>query len=238
MRRGHIAATSIGGMDEAPLDNPVWSALDSGHARFGRGTRRVRRYPADVAPFLGVAGDQGLHGPELEALVPAGDTVYLLGVLPELLPGWSTKAYPELAQMICTAPLPVPDGPEIRELGEEDREEVLALTALVYPHYFRPRTMELGRYLGIRIGGRLAAIAGERMAPGPFQEISAVCTHPDFLGRGHARRLMARLGNDVLARGGVPFLHVSHENIRAKSLYLRMGYRVRRDIPFWSLRRI
>lgn len=224
-------------MDEGLLDNPIWSALDSVHARHARGTPRVRRYPALVAPFLGVADAGALRAAELEDLLPEGDTVYLLGVAPGLPGGWSLKAYPELAQMVCAHWLAVPGGPAILELGEDDRDDVLELTALVYPHYFRPRTMELGRYIGIRIDGRLAAIAGERMAPGPFQEISAVCTHPYFVGRGYARRLMAQLGNDVLARGGVPFLHVSHENVRAKSLYLRMGYRLRRDIPFWSLRR-
>ena len=115
--------------------------------------------------------------------------------------------------------------------------DVLALTALVYPHYFRPRTMDLGRYFGIYQEGRLAAIIGERMGMDDCQEISAVCTHPDFNGRGYARRLLAWLSNDVLDRGRTPFLHVSHENHRAKQLYERGGYRDRRDIGFWSLRR-
>ena len=75
------------------------------------------------------------------------------------------------------------------------------------------------------------------MATPAFQEISAVCTHPDFLGRGFARRLMAWLGNDILAQGRVPFLHVSHQNARAKDMYDRMGYRERITIEHWSLRR-
>ena len=119
---------------------------------------------------------------------------------------------------------------------------MLGLTALVYPHYFRPRTMELGRYFGIympdRSGDvRLAAMIGERLGTEAHTEMSAICTHPDFTGRGYARRLTAFLTNDTLARGRTPFLHVSHGNLHAKSLYERIGYRLRRNIPFWSLRR-
>ena len=97
--------------------------------------------------------------------------------------------------------------------------------------------MELGRYFGIYQDGRLAAMIGERLATDAYQEMSAICTHPDFNGRGYARRLTALLTNDVLARGRTPFLHVSHANRRAKHLYEQLGYSLRRDIGFWSLRR-
>jgi predicted GNAT family acetyltransferase len=40
------------------------------------------------------------------------------------------------------------------------------------------------------------------------------------------------------ARGRTPFLHVSHQNHRAESLYEQMGYGQQRDIGFWSLRRV
>jgi predicted GNAT family acetyltransferase len=123
------------------------------------------------------------------------------------------------------------------ELTDTHRADVLALTARVYPHYFRERTMELGRYFGIYQDGRLAAMIGERLGTDAHQEMSAICTDPDFNGRGYARRLTALLTNDVLARGRTPFLHVSHANSRAKQLYERIGYRHRRDIGFWSLRR-
>ena len=84
---------------------------------------------------------------------------------------------------------------------------------------------------------RLAAIIGERLGTDTYQEMSAICTHPDFNGRGYARRLTAFLTNDTLQRCRTPYLHVSHENSRAKTLYEQMGYRHRRDIPFWTLRR-
>ena len=223
-------------MDTA-LDNPFWSALDSIHRDVALRAGDVARYPADHAPFLGVASaDTPLH-PTLDALVDRGESVYLLGIAPTPPAGWQLQAFRPLAQMVCDAPLSMAAGPDIVPLGEAQRDDVLALTALVYPHYFRERTMALGRYFGIYEDGRLAAMIGERLGSAETREMSAICTHPTFTGRGYARHLTTWLTNETLARGVQPFLHVSHENPRAMALYERMGYRVRRDIGFWSLRR-
>lgn len=220
------------------LDNPFWSALDSIHRDVALRAGGVARYPAAYAPFLGVASAEVPVGHALDALVASGESVYLIGVAPTPPTGWTLQAFRPLAQMVCDEPLAVDAGPDIVPLGEAQRDEVLALTALVYPHYFRERTMELGRYFGIYERGRLAAMIGERMGSAGTREMSAICTHPDFTGRGYARRLTAWLTNDTLARGVQPFLHVSHENPRAKTLYEQLGYRVRRDIGFWSLKRM
>lgn len=225
-------------MTIADLDNPFHSALRTLHRNIALGPGEVLRYPADAAPFLGVSGSGIEVDGALEALVAPGESVYLLGVAPRVPAGWTLEAFRPLAQMICNAPRAVPDGPDIVEFaGAAQRQDALALTTLVYPHYFRARTMDLGRYFGIYEGGRLAAMIGERLGTPHYREMSAICTHPDFTGRGYARRLTAWLGNHALARGMVPFLHVSHDNVRAKSLYEAMGYDVRRDIDFWSLSR-
>jgi ribosomal protein S18 acetylase RimI-like enzyme len=224
-------------MDDSALDNPFWSSLRSRHRDIARVAGEVACFPADHAPFLGVAHAGVDAARALEALVAPGESVYLLGVAPQVPQGWCLEAYADLAQMTCSAALAVVDGPGIIELGDAHRADVLALTARVYPHYFRARTMDLGRYFGIYEDGMLAAMIGERLGTDAHQEMSAICTHPRFNGRGYARRLTAMLGNDNLQRGRTPFLHVSHENTRAKRLYEQLGYRHRRDIPFWSLRR-
>jgi predicted GNAT family acetyltransferase len=229
-------------MTTHPLANPIWHSLTSRHASFAQRHGDIARYPAPVAPFLGVAHTGVDAAAACAALVAATDTVLLLGVAPVTPAGWELKHLAMLAQMVCEQPLPVVDGAEIIELTQQHRADILALTALVYPHYFRSRTPELGRYFGIYHPNpsgdmQLAAMIGERMGTNEWTEISAVCTHPDFNGRGHARRLLAFLSNDVLAQGRRPFLHVSHENVRAKELYLHNGYDLRCDIPFWSLRR-
>ena len=230
-------------MTSSALDNPFWSSLRSRHRDIAQVAGDVARYPAEFAPFLGMANADVDATDALASLVAPGESVYLLGIAPAVVPdGWQLEAFADLAQMICAEPIEVVDGPEIIALTEAHRADVLALTALVYPHYFRPRTMDMGRYFGIYEfddGGdrRLAAMIGERLGTETHQEMSAICTHPDFNGRGYARRLTAMLTNDTFARGRIPFLHVSHENPRAMRLYEQLGYVHRRDIGFWSLRR-
>ena len=220
------------------LDNPIWESLVSRHRSLARRHGDVARYPPEVAPFLGVAAAGIDAEAALESLIAADESVYLLGPTPSVPAAWQLEGPVLLAQMVCPARMNEVAGPAIIELGEAHRRDVLELTALVYPHYFRPRTTDLGRYFGIYQDGRLAAMIGERMGMDDHREISAVCTHPDHHGRGYARRLLAMLSNDNLERGRTPFLHVSHENTRAKRLYEDSGYGHRRDIPFWSLRRV
>jgi ribosomal protein S18 acetylase RimI-like enzyme len=219
-------------MSDSELDNPFWWSLRTRHRAIARGTGEWARYPPEYAPFLGVAH----HGVDVRDALDVGEQVFLLGIAPGVPQGWHLHAFPALAQMICTTPIKVVEGPDIIALGDPHRADVLALTALVYPHYFRERTMDLGRYFGIYQDGRLAAMIGERLGTNAHQEVSAICTHPDYLGRGYARRLTATLSNQILQQGRLPFLHVSHENARAKQLYEQLGYYVRCDIPFWSLR--
>lgn len=219
------------------LDNPIWSSLASRHAGLARRAGEAARYPADIAPFLGVASADADVQEALDELVQAGEEWVMVGVLPRLSSRWRVQAFRPLAQMVRETPLETVDGPEVIELGEAHRQDVLDLVALVYPHYFRTRTMQLGRYLGIYIEGRLAAMAGERLGTDSAREISAVCTHPDFLGRGYARRVMAMLANDQLQRGWLPFLHVSQDNMRALEMYRRSGWQTRTELGLWSLRR-
>jgi GNAT superfamily N-acetyltransferase len=225
-------------MHDSDLDNPFWSSLHSKHASIALTVGDAARYPADYAPFIGVARAGVDAGDAFDTLIAPGESGYLLGIGPLVSGEWRLQALGDLAQMIRTEPVAVNDGPAIVPLSTAHRQDALALTALVYPHYFRERTMEMGRYFGIYESGRLAAMVGERLATDAYQEVSAICTHPDFAGRGYARRLTAMLTNDILASGRTPYLHVSYANTHAKTLYERMGYRLRRDIPFWSLVRV
>ena len=226
-----------GRVDDAGLDNPFHSALATLHAGIAMRSGDVVRYPPTFAPFIGVPAPGLRVDDDLDALVPKGDTVLWLGHAPDVGGGWAVEAFRPLAQMVCDAPIAVVDGPDAILLGDAHRDDVLALVALVYPHYFRQRTTELGRYFGIYLEGRLAAMAGERLGTDGARELSAICTHPDFTGRGLASRLTGLLANDILAGGRLPFLHVSHENPRAFALYGHLGFRHRRDIPFQAMRR-
>lgn len=224
-------------VESSKLDNPIWASLCTCHREVAVRIGKVARYPREVAPFFGAAASNFDADAALESLVAPGEVSLWIGVMPRVSDAWKVEQSEILSQLVCAAPCPRLDGPEIIALDATRRDDVLALIGLVYPHYFRPRTMELGRYFGVYRGDRLAAMAGERMATDAYVELSGICTHPDFTRLGYAHRLIAFLTNDLLARGKTPFLHVSNANPHAKSLYQDVGYRVRAELPFFTLRR-
>lgn len=224
-------------MTPHPLDNPVWSALTSAHASLARGGTLARRYPEEIEPIAAVAQPGRAAWAELADLIAPGDHVYLasqdLDPAPGTLPGsLSVGERGTLIQMVCARPIPeAPSGDEVVTLTERDAPEMQALVALTQPGPFRPRTHTLGTFLGIRREGRLVAMAGMRFLLDRYREISAVCTHPDHVGRGLARGLVARVANAIHAEGRTPFLHVVSENSRARALYARLGFAERAALP-------
>ena len=221
-----------------PLDNPVWSSLTGEHAPLGRRLRHAARYHADVAPFVGVNVGATSASQELAELVAPDESVLFVGPAPELSPAaWRVEPLESIAQMISDLRCPQFEGPPITELTAAHAADVLDLTSRVYPHYFRPRTMAMGRYLGIYDGDKLTAMAGERMRFDRHVELSSICTDPAYVGRGYAQRLVGRLIADIRNANGIPFLHVSHRNTRAKILYQHLGFRVRTDIPLVAAHR-
>lgn len=222
------------------LDNPLWSALVSAQAHFAIGGPLAKRYPAEVAPFIAVSEPSAAAARALAELVAPGEIVNIVSVTPKLDDGWELLATGNIAQMIwrADAPTPTEDMSGITPLSDADKPDMLALTALVFPGYFRPRTPEMGEYFGIRQDGHFAAMAGERMKLHGLSEVSAVCTHPDFTGRGYAARLIELVVARQLKRGVTPFLHVNETNTRARNLYARLGFVDRALLPLWLLRRI
>ena len=224
-------------MSGNPLDNPVWHSLTTQHSALAITASGAAKYPLSVAPFAAVGDSPGRAAVQLASLVDDRESVYLVGVAPEQPPGWTLEPAKPCLQMIChTPPREIP-GPPATEMSEVQRDDMLALTALVFPGFFRPRTLEMGRYLGIYDKARLAAMAGERMRLDGFQEISAVCTHPDYAGRGYAQRLVSLICHGAYERGFVPFLHVYHDNARAIAVYRRLGFVDRASLPIWTLRK-
>jgi len=226
-------------MPQDALNNPVWSALTSAQSHFAIGGPHAKRFPADVAPFIAVAEPSERAARALAELISPGEVVNIISVTPQLHDGWEVLATGNIVQMIwrADAPVPIVETSDIVELGEADGADMLALTALVFPGYFRRRTPHMGAYFGIREGSRFAAMSGERMKVHGFEEISAVCTHPDFTGRGYAARLVSYLARNMIERGVTPFLHVNETNQRARSLYERVGFENRMKLPLWLLKR-
>ncbi|WP_029919385.1 GNAT family N-acetyltransferase [Nevskia soli] len=227
-------------MESTQLDNPVWHALNGRHRHLAEVCGVVRRYPAACAPFIAVpAADVPLDDEVLRRGEGAAGA-YFLGVLPQDLPAaWRFRSRSAVLQMVPPRQAALPDGAiTVSELGPADHRAMLSLAQLAFPDFFRPRTCELGTYLGIFADGRLVAMAGERMAFDGFQEISGVCTHPDHLGRGHARRLTQALLQRHRGLGLESFLHVSEGNTAARRLYEAMGFSVRAALPMGQLETI
>lgn len=219
------------------LDNPIWHSLRSHHRPLGVMTPLAACYRPDVAPFAAVAEASEAAAIELATLLGDHEPYYLVGPAPAAVPGWQIHDHGTITQMVCDGVPEVPDGPRVTTLGPAHVEDMLALTALVFPGYFREATLRMGHYVGIYLDGRLAAMAGERMDLPGWREISAVCTHPDYLGRGYAQRLVALVTRGVFATGVAPFLHVNTNNLRAKAVYARLGYSERCEIALCALRR-
>ena len=224
-------------MADHPLDNPIWEALHTHHARFASRGRGAARYATDVAPFAAVGHADPESSAALARLIAPDEHFYGVGPAPATSPLLQVEDHRPLAQMVWTAPFEAPSAAKVIPLAAAHLADMLALTALVYPEYFRPRTPEMGRYVGVYDGPRLAAMAGERMHAGSWREVSAVCTHPDYVGQGLARQLMAEICETIRRRGETPFLHVSFANERAKTLYDRLGFAERSAIPYWVVRR-
>lgn len=225
---------------ERELDNPFWSSLSTRHAHLAQGGTLARRYPPAISPIAGLPGVGPATVAALEALVEVGDDIGLVGPFVPTLPGnWETLHESPITQMIRIDRSPLPEGDvDASKLGAEDVADMLALVALTKPGPFRPRTIELGTYIGIREGGRLIAMAGERTWVGDCREVSAICTHPEAQGRGYARALTGRAVNRMLRAGETPFLNVESGNLRAIDMYLSLGFVRRTAYPLLHTKRI
>jgi predicted GNAT family acetyltransferase len=125
----------------------------------------------------------------------------------------------------------------IVDLTEADAPQMLALATQTRPGPFFSRTHQLGDFVGVKIDGRLMAMAGERMKSEGFTEVSGVCTDPDCRGRGYAGALMRVVANRILARGETPFLHSYAHNTGAIALYETLGFVLRREMTMTVLER-
>jgi ribosomal protein S18 acetylase RimI-like enzyme len=222
-----------------PLGNPIWQALTTSQAQFAQISGPSRRFPPDISPLAGFSAPSVEAYDALVGITRPGDVI---GVLLEEEPaeppsGWSVVEATSLIQMLHEDDLSSDPPLELIELTETDAPEMLALAELTRPGPFGNRTGQLGLYLGIRQEGNLAAMAGERLRMPGYAEVSAVCTHPDYLGRGYAAILIAEIVARMRRRNEQPFLHVRPENRRAIELYQRLGFNIRRRIQFAVLRK-
>ncbi|WP_420750176.1 GNAT family N-acetyltransferase [Rhodococcus sp. O3] len=224
----HTFDTTAVDEDVHPLDDPIRQSLRGVHAHFARWSGRIGGYHPDVAGHIGhpsVMQDEDWA--DLAALVGPSTEVAVREPGHEPPPGWETLGSFGLVQMDGTDLVVEPD-PDLVVLGTADVPEILDLVARTRPGPYLPRTVEMGTYLGIRVNGRLVAMAGERLHPPGWSEISAVCTDAEFRGCGYGTRLVKAVGAGIRARGEIPFLHASAANTTAIRLYETLGFTLRK----------
>ena len=221
-----------------PLDHPIWNALTSSQQALAEGGTLARRYPPAIAPFAAMADMSAQSFAALGALMTASDQAVLFTPEPVAAPAeFKVLLAATGEQMIGTPAETEGRTADIVTLGPDDAPAMVELTKLTKPGPFTLRTHELGTFLGIRIDGQLVAMAGERMKPANYTEMTAVCVHPDYRGRGYAQMLLGAVSRQIVARGEIPFLHVFSDNAAAIALYRRQGMKIRRRIFVTALGR-
>ncbi len=238
-------------IDSSALDDPVGEALRSRHLHLSRRVGQAVTYLPEVATFVAVEGDPSSARTwnDVAELLGPGGFADMFSATATPPPHWEPVFEVAGRQMVgpeasgrCRA-LGVRGDivdrggrDDIVDLGVRDVPEMLELTALTTPGPFGPRTHELGTYIGVRENGVLVAMAGERLRPPGWTEISAVCTRAESRGRGYASRLVDELVSRILARGDRPFLHTVDENVGAIALYERLGFTTRTHVTFRGFR--
>ena len=224
---------SLGGRDTPghPLDHPIWTALTTTQRALAEGDGGARRYPTELTPFAALADMSAESFAALGALLAPPDIAVPFTPEPVTPPDAFKVLLAETGeQMVGTSAEAPVRGVDIVTLGVGDVRDMMELTALTKPGPFSARTHELGTFLGIRVDGNLVAMAGERMKPAGYTEITAVCVHPSHRGRGYGQMLLAAVSRQILARGEIPFLHVFTSNELAIALYKRQGMEIRRRL--------
>jgi ribosomal protein S18 acetylase RimI-like enzyme len=224
-------------MNYSNLDNPIWKALSQSQQKFARIIGRLKCYDPEICPFGAFEGDNNVAN-DIDNYSKIIDDFFIVGDIPKYSDKVKFAGELVCLQMICETRINITPQEEIIYLNNKYEDEVLKLVSLGLPGYFRKRTMELGDYFGIFKNEALVAVTGERMKMNGFTEVSAVVTHPDHLGKGYAKQLIAHTVNKIFDKNEIPFLHVAESNVNAISVYDKLGFRTRTKIDLWRFTKI
>lgn len=222
------------------LDNPVWEALTTGNINLSIGNEVARYLPSNISPFAGIKEFTTNNFQKLYDIIPFDSPIAIFTDEKSLMPApWHIINRIDGYQMLFTYPLQSePSDVTITKLDERHVPEMLALTKLTNPGPFLSNTIAFGNYEGILANGKLVAMAGQRLHSGNFVEISAVCTHPNYLGRGYARQLILNQIQQIQAGGETAYLHVRGDNERAIKIYKSMGFEIRNELIIYVISKV
>jgi len=218
------------------LDNPIYHALQTGNQSFAAGNTMALYMNPDIGLFAGLQNNTAADLQTLHDGLPAGRWAILFTPQAiEVSDKWTIKVQRPLLQMVHEQHTSFPTATEqLIDLTEEQVPAMLALTKLTNPGPFFTKTIAFGNYKGIFKNNQLAAMIGQRLQPGNYVEISAVCTHPDYTGKGYAAQLLQVQIDMIQAAGKIPFLHVYPENPACK-LYRQTGFTIRKEMVVYLI---
>lgn len=225
------------------LDNMIWNAITTGNNDIAVINGDVGCYLPDIAPFAGMRKFNDVNLKKLYEFIPATRSVAIssLHKMDHDESRWKLLQPMDVTQMVYEFPVDTfitKNSNLIVPLSNEHIPQMIELTALTRPGPFLQQTIRFKNYFGIFIDNRLAAMTGQRMHPGPYMEVSAVCTHPDFRGKGYAKALMLHVMKIILDNSFIPFLHVLSNNFNAIELYKTIGFQTRKQIYVDVIRRV
>ncbi|WP_158825767.1 GNAT family N-acetyltransferase [Mucilaginibacter lacusdianchii] len=214
------------------LDNPIWNALITGNKQFSLGNEQAKYYQRELGAFAGLKNNEKSELDSLLDLTPLETPVVLFtpGEI-EISSRWKTNIKRPLLQMVFEDDnVAIPDLSDLKSLANEHIDAMIDLTGRTKPGPFLSRTIEFGNYMGIFDHNRLVAMTGQRMQPDPYTEISAVCTDPQYAGKGYAAKLILDQIQKIKAASRIPFLHLFSDNMPAYNLYKKLGFQARKEM--------
>jgi len=216
------------------LDNPVWSALSEVHSNLAIDYGSVKCYLPDYCPFAGHV-DHNQTSFAIHQYSINIDKFFIVGQKPKY--SCDVQLVFELVcnQMVLDTRIETNSDERIIQISEHAKDEVVQLVNLVMPGYFREKTVDMGSYFGIQQDGKIVALAGERMKMNDYTEVSAIVTHPNYVGKGYATKLISSVTDKIFDENKIPFLHVAENNKLAIHLYEKLGFKTRRKMSFWNI---
>lgn len=224
---------------QSSLAHPTWDSLNGYYAHLNEGSEQVRYFPADISPFITMEQWTEAGFDLLRNQIPPNRSFYvLLDREMDLSPWCQVVATVPAYRMACIQLRPqYDDRIAIQSLDVTHVPQMMALTAATKPGPFEQRTIHFGNYVGIMDNNQLVSMAGQRLQTYTHTEVSAICTNPNYLGRGYAGILTTHVCNKILKVGKTPFLHLRQDNTGALHLYKKLGFEIVREILFYVIKK-